>query len=49
METVAEFKVITNGISAEYGRLSGGAVEVITKSGSTRSTASCSSISRTTI
>ena len=33
METVAEFKVITNGISAEYGRLSGGAVEVITKSG----------------
>lgn len=34
METVAEFKVITNGISAEYGRLSGGAVEVVTKSGS---------------
>ncbi len=33
METVAEFKVITNGISAEYGRLSGGAVEVVTKSG----------------
>src|SRR5438093_3453262 len=27
METIAEFKVITNGISAEYGRLSGGAVE----------------------
>jgi hypothetical protein len=34
METVAEFKVITNGISAEYGRLSGGAIEVVTKSGS---------------
>jgi hypothetical protein len=33
METVAEFKVITNGISAEYGRLSGGAVELITKGG----------------
>ena len=34
METVAEFKVITNGVSAEYGRLSGGAVEVVTKGGS---------------
>jgi len=33
-EDVAEFRVITNGISAEYGRLSGGAVEVVTKSGS---------------
>jgi Carboxypeptidase regulatory-like domain len=32
-EDVAEFRVITNGISAEYGRLSGGAVEVVTKSG----------------
>jgi len=34
MEAVAEFKVITNGISAEYGRLSGGVVEVVTKGGS---------------
>ena len=33
METVAEFKVITNGVSAEYGRLSGGAVEVVTRGG----------------
>jgi hypothetical protein len=33
MEAVAEFKVITNGISAEYGRMSGGAVELVTKSG----------------
>ena len=32
-EAVAEFKVITNGISAEYGRISGGAVELVTKSG----------------
>ena len=32
-EAVQEFKVITNGISAEYGRLSGGAVELITRSG----------------
>ncbi|MDQ3253560.1 MAG: TonB-dependent receptor, partial [Acidobacteriota bacterium] len=33
-EAIQEFKVITNGISAEYGRLSGGAVEVVTRSGS---------------
>lgn len=34
MEDVGEFKVITNGMSAEYGRASGGLVEMITKSGS---------------
>ena len=33
MEDIEEFKVITNGVSAEYGRLSGGAVSVVTKSG----------------
>ncbi len=33
MEQVDEFKVITNGISAEYGRVSGGLLEVATKSG----------------
>jgi len=33
MEAVAEFKVITNGMSAEYGRLSGGAVTIVTKAG----------------
>lgn len=33
MDDVAELKVITNGISAEYGRISGGLVEVVTKSG----------------
>lgn len=33
MEGVQEFKVITNGISAEYGRISGGAVEVVSRSG----------------
>jgi hypothetical protein len=32
-EDVQEFKVITNGMSAEYGRVSGGVVEVSTKSG----------------
>jgi len=33
MDAVDEFKVLTNGISAEYGRLSGGAVAMVTKSG----------------
>lgn len=33
LEAVGEFKVITNGISAEYGRISGGAVELVTRSG----------------
>lgn len=33
LDAVAEFKVITNGISAEYGRMSGGGVEIVTKSG----------------
>jgi hypothetical protein len=33
MEAVGEFKVLTNGLSAEYGRLSGGAVTLVTRSG----------------
>ncbi len=33
MEAVDEFKVITNGLSAEYGRLSGGAIVLTTRSG----------------
>lgn len=33
MEAISEFKVITNGLSAEYGRLSGGAVTLVTRSG----------------
>lgn len=33
MDAVGEFKVITNGMSAEYGRLSGGAVILVTRSG----------------
>ena len=33
MEAIGEFKVLTNGLSAEYGRLSGGAVIVVTRSG----------------
>src|SRR5262249_35588837 len=33
MDAVAEFKVISNGISAEYGRFSGGVVEIVSKSG----------------
>ncbi len=34
MDGVGEFKVITNPVSAEYGRVSGGLVELSTKSGS---------------
>jgi hypothetical protein len=34
MDAVQEFKVVTGGISAEYGHLSGGYVELVTKSGS---------------
>jgi hypothetical protein len=33
MESVSEFKVITSGMSAEYGRSSGGIVEVVTRQG----------------
>jgi hypothetical protein len=33
MEAVSEFRVLTNGLSAEYGRLSGGAVVLVTRSG----------------
>ncbi len=34
MDAVAEFKVVTSGISAEFGRISGGYVTLVTKSGS---------------
>jgi len=33
MDGVAEFKVVTNPVSAEYGRVSGGLVQLVTKSG----------------
>jgi outer membrane receptor protein involved in Fe transport len=33
MEAVGEFRVMTGGISAEHGRYSGGAVELVTRSG----------------
>lgn len=33
MEAVGEFNVVTNGLSAEYGRLSGGGVVLVTRSG----------------
>ncbi|HVX67754.1 MAG TPA: TonB-dependent receptor [Bryobacteraceae bacterium] len=33
MDSMQEFKVVTNGVSAEYGRISGGYVEIATKSG----------------
>jgi len=35
-EAVSEFRVLTNGFSAEYGRLSGGAISVVTRSGGNR-------------
>ncbi len=35
-EGIQEFKVVTNPVSAEYGRVSGGVVEVATSSGSNR-------------
>jgi Carboxypeptidase regulatory-like domain/TonB dependent receptor len=33
METVGEFKVVTNGLSAEYGHTSGGIVDIVSKGG----------------
>jgi hypothetical protein len=33
MEAVEEFNVVTNGLSAEYGRLSGGGIVLVTRSG----------------
>ena len=33
MDAVSEFKVVTSGISAEYGRISGGYVTLVTKQG----------------
>ncbi|MEO8679135.1 MAG: TonB-dependent receptor [Vicinamibacterales bacterium] len=36
MDAVAEFKVVTSGISAEFGRISGGYVTLITKSGTNK-------------
>jgi Carboxypeptidase regulatory-like domain len=36
MEATQEFKVVTNGISAEYGRLSGGFLSVTTKAGTSQ-------------
>lgn len=35
-DAIQEFRVVTNSFSAEYGRFGGGAVDVITKSGSNR-------------
>ena len=35
-EAVQEFRVITNGYTAEYGRYAGGVVDVVTKSGTNR-------------
>ena len=39
-DAVQEFQIITNGFAAEYGRASGGVVNIITKSGSNKTHAS---------
>ena len=36
MDAVSEFKVVTAGISAEYGRISGGYVTLVTKEGTNK-------------
>ena len=36
MDAVSEFKVVTSGISAEFGRISGGYVTLITKGGTNK-------------
>ena len=36
MDAVAEFRVVTSGISAEFGRISGGYVTLITKGGTNK-------------
>ncbi len=49
IDSIAEFKIITNGYAAEWPRSGGGIVNVVTKSGSSRlratSTSSCAAIS----
>ena len=36
MDAVSEFRVVTSGISAEFGRISGGYVTLITKGGTNK-------------
>ena len=48
-EAVREFQVITNSYSAEFGKASGGVVNIVTKSGTNAATATRSSSSATTL
>ena len=48
VDAIAEFKVLRNHYSAEYGRNAGGQVNVITRSGGKNSTAALTSFSATT-
>ena len=48
VDSTEEFKVQTNGMSAEFGRTSGGVISMITKSGTNDITAACSSFCATT-
>jgi hypothetical protein len=47
LDAIAEFKVLQNNYSAEFGRGSGEIVQLVTKQGTTRYTGACSSLSET--
>jgi Carboxypeptidase regulatory-like domain len=46
-ESVAEFRVQTNNSSAEFGRFTGGVVNIASRTGTTSTTAACSSFTAT--
>ena len=46
-EAVREFQVLTNSYSAEFGKASGGVVNIVTKSGTNTMGGNCSSSSGT--
>ena len=47
LDSIAEFRIITNNFDAEYGNYAGGQINVITKSGATSFTEACSSFCET--
>ena len=49
LDSIEEFRLLTNNFDPEYGNYNGGIVNVVTKSGSDRLTATCSSFSATPI
>jgi len=48
VDSTEEFKVQTNGMSAEFGRTSGGVISMISKGGTNQITAACSNSCATT-